>query len=165
MRFELPANERPPVIVGGVLPLNLPAPGLAPFGFGLPPLGGLAGRLRNGFLNNLTARLFAQANAAGAEVVAFARPHELNIVVGGEDASGVPARISRILSFGVTARVELDGLNGSQGQIFEVEMTREEVGRLGLHEGQAVRLVPSRLSIFERGVTGAPAPEAPNWEI
>ena len=102
---------------------------------------------------------------AGAEVVAFARPHELNIVVGGEDASGVPARISRILSFGVTARVELDGLNGSQGQIFEVEMTREEVGRLGLHEGQAVRLVPSRLSIFERGVTGAPAPEAPNWEI
>ena len=102
---------------------------------------------------------------AGAEVVAFARPHELNIVVGGEDASGVPARISRILSFGVTARVELDGLNGSQGQIFEVELTREEVGRLGLHEGQAVRLVPSRLSIFERGVTGAPAPEAPNWEI
>ncbi|WP_374241531.1 sulfate/molybdate ABC transporter ATP-binding protein [Zoogloea sp.] len=102
---------------------------------------------------------------AGAEVVAFARPHELNIVVGGEDASGVPARISRILSFGVTARVELDGLNGSQGQIFEVELTREEVGRLGLHEGQAVRLVPLRLSIFERGVTGAPAPEAPNWEI
>ena len=102
---------------------------------------------------------------AGAEVVAFARPHELNIVVGGEDASGVPARISRILSFGVTARVELDGLNGSSGQIFEVEMTREEVGQLGLHEGQAVRLVPSRLSIFERGVTGVPAPAAPNWEI
>ena len=102
---------------------------------------------------------------AGSEVVAFARPHELNIVVSPEDASGVPARISRILSFGVTARVELDGLNGSSGQIFEVEMTREEVGQLGLYEGQSVRLVPSRLSIFERGVTGAPAPAAPNWEI
>ena len=78
---------------------------------------------------------------------------------------GPAARISRILSFGVTARVELDGMNGSSGQIFEVEMTREEVGQLGLHEGQAVRLVPSRLSIFERGVTGVPAPAAPNWEI
>ena len=88
---------------------------------------------------------------AGSEVVAFARPHELNIVVSPEDASGVPARISRIPSFGVTARVELDGLNGSSGQIFEVEMTRRGGRPAGLHEGQAVRLVPSRLSIFERG--------------
>ena len=46
---------------------------------------------------------------AGAEVVAFARPHELNIVVGGEDASGVPARISRILSFGVKGGFEAGG--------------------------------------------------------
>ena len=65
---ELPVGERPPVIVGGVLPLNLPAPDLAPFGMGLPPLGGLAGRIRNGFLNALTARLFAPVNAAGAEI-------------------------------------------------------------------------------------------------
>ena len=65
---ELPANERPPVIVGGVLPLNLPAPGLAPFGFGLPPLGGLLGRLRNGFLRALTARLFAPVDEAGREI-------------------------------------------------------------------------------------------------
>ncbi len=68
LMVEAPRSERPPVLVGGVVPLNLPAPDLAPFGFGLPPLGGMAGRLRNGFLNNLTARLFAQANAAGAEV-------------------------------------------------------------------------------------------------
>lgn len=65
---ESPASERPPVIVGGVLPLNLPAPGLAPFGFGLPPLGGLPGRLRNGLLNALTARLFAPVDEAGREV-------------------------------------------------------------------------------------------------
>lgn len=65
---ELPRGERPPVIVGGVLPLNLPAPDLAPFGFGLPPLGGLPGWVRNGFLNTLTARLFAPVNVAGAEI-------------------------------------------------------------------------------------------------
>ncbi len=65
---ELPVGERPPVIVAGVLPLNLPAPDLAPFGMGLPPLGGLAGRIRNGLLNVLTGRLFAPVNAAGAEI-------------------------------------------------------------------------------------------------
>ncbi len=101
----------------------------------------------------------------GAEVFAFARPHELNIVVDAQEARGVAARISRILSFGVTARIELDG---AAGQLYEVELTREEVGHLGLEEGQAVRLVPSRLRVFERSAGGAaPAPvnAAPDWEI
>ncbi|MDX9886546.1 sulfate ABC transporter ATP-binding protein [Thauera sp.] len=83
----------------------------------------------------------------GAEVVAFARPHELDIVVGA--GAGIAARVSRILAFGVTARVELDGVNGARGQHFEVELTRERVARLGLAEGQAVRLLPSNLSLFE----------------
>ena len=83
----------------------------------------------------------------GAEVLAFARPHELDIVVG--TGEGIAARVSRVLAFGITARVELDGLNGAQGQHFEVEIARERVDRLGLAEGQAVRLLPSRLSLFE----------------
>ncbi|WP_374259872.1 sulfate/molybdate ABC transporter ATP-binding protein [Zoogloea sp.] len=103
--------------------------------------------------------------AHGSNVVAFARPHELSIVVNPKETDGVAARISRILAFGVTARVELDGLNGSSGQVFEVEITREEVGRLGLAEGQPVRLVPSRLSVFGRDATGPVAEPAPNWEI
>ena len=85
----------------------------------------------------------------GAEVLAFARPHELDIVVGADAGEGIAARVSRILAFGVTARVELDGLNGAQGQHFEVEITRERVTALGLAEGQAVRLLPSHLSLFE----------------
>ncbi|WP_341643498.1 sulfate/molybdate ABC transporter ATP-binding protein [Thauera sp. SDU_THAU2] len=86
----------------------------------------------------------------GAEVIAFARPHELDIAVGAEANQGIPARVSRVLSFGVTARVELDGLNGATGQHFEVELTRERAAELALEEGQAVRLLPSRLSIFEQ---------------
>lgn len=86
----------------------------------------------------------------GAEVVAFARPHELDIVVDGGAGEGVAARVSRILAFGVTARVELDGINGATGQHFEVELTRDRVAQLALHEGQAVRLLPSRLSLFEQ---------------
>jgi len=86
----------------------------------------------------------------GAEVVAFARPHELDIVVDGSAGQGIAARINRILAFGVTARVELDGANGATGQHFEVELTRDRVAQLALEEGQFVRLVPSRLSVFEQ---------------
>lgn len=90
----------------------------------------------------------------GAEVVAFARPHELDIVVDPASTAGIAARINRILAFGVTARVELDGFNGATGQHFEVEITRERVAELRLADGQDVRLVPSRLKVFEQpGVT------------
>ncbi len=86
----------------------------------------------------------------GAEVVAFARPHELDIVTDPQSTEGIAARVSRVLSFGVTARVELDGVNGSTGQHFEVEITRERALALRLVDGQQVRLVPSRLKVFER---------------
>jgi sulfate transport system ATP-binding protein len=85
----------------------------------------------------------------GTEVVAFARPHELDIVLNNRVGSGIPARVSRILTFGVAARIELDGLSGIPIQHFEVELTRERVAVLGLVEGQSVRIVPSRLSVFE----------------
>jgi sulfate transport system ATP-binding protein len=86
----------------------------------------------------------------GDEVVGFARPHELDIVVDTDSTAGVSARIARVLSFGVTARIELDGLNGVSGQHFEVELTRARVEELGLQEGQPVRLLPSQLRVFAR---------------
>ena len=97
------------------------------------------------------ARLPQQAGGfgEGTEVLAFARPHELDIVVDADASAGIAARVSRVLAFGITARVELDGVNGARGQHFEVEITRERVERLGLAEGQAVRLLPSHLSLFE----------------
>ncbi len=87
---------------------------------------------------------------SGVEVIAFARPHELEIVTDAATLTGIPAKIRRILSFGVTVRVELDGLNSAADQHFEVETTRERIAQLGLVEGQAVRLTPSHLRIFER---------------
>jgi sulfate transport system ATP-binding protein len=86
----------------------------------------------------------------GDQVIAFARPHELDIVIDPASTAGVAARIARVLSFGVTARVELDGLNGVTGQHFEVELTRSKVEELGLQEGQPVRLLPSQLRVFAR---------------
>jgi len=87
----------------------------------------------------------------GDEVVAFARPHELDILTG--DASeGIPARVGRVLLSGATARVELTGKIGSNGhaepQHFEVEITRQRLSDLDLQPGQPVRLTSDRLKVF-----------------
>ena len=88
----------------------------------------------------------ADAPAEGANVLAFARPYEIDILPGGEGEGGMAAKVSRVLSFGVSTRVELEG---EGGRLFEVELTRERAAGLGLAVGQAVRLAPSNLRVFE----------------
>ncbi|MDR2688165.1 MAG: sulfate ABC transporter ATP-binding protein [Azoarcus sp.] len=83
--------------------------------------------------------------ADGEKVFAFARPHEIDIVP--ESGAGLPARIGRVLSFGLVSRIELDSLD-EDGRHFEVELTRERFEAQGLAEGQVVRLVPSNLRVF-----------------
>ncbi|GAB4062683.1 sulfate ABC transporter ATP-binding protein [Uliginosibacterium sediminicola] len=85
----------------------------------------------------------------GAEVVAFARPHELDIVTDLDNAEGIRARITRILAFGLTARVELERQEGETTHHHEVELTLERLIALQLKDGLEVRLVPSRLKVFE----------------
>ena len=92
--------------------------------------------------------------AQGAQVVAFARPHELDIVLPNDEVEGIHAKIARILSFSANSKIELDGTNGATGQTFEVELARERVQALQLSEGQNVVLVPSRLSVFEQAGSG-----------
>jgi hypothetical protein len=67
---------------------------------------------------------------------------------------GVSARVNRVLSFGLSSRVELDGVNGATGQHFEVEISSEQVSALNLQRGQLVRLKPSALRLFERNDNG-----------
>ena len=86
----------------------------------------------------------------GSEVFAFVRPHELQIITDKGYTQGVAAKVVRVLSFGVSARVELDGLDRDKDQHFEVELTQSQVAELGLLPGQDVRLVPSRLKLFDR---------------
>src|SRR5688572_24165921 len=88
--------------------------------------------------------------AQGAEVYAFARPHELEIVTDPAATDGLSAKVVRVFSFGVSSRVELDGSGSADGQHFEVELTQAEVQKLHLTPGQQVRLLPSRLKLFER---------------
>jgi len=96
--------------------------------------------------------------ASGTEVYGFARPHEMEIVVQPDATEGVAATVTRILAFGATSRVELLGpTNGANPQHFEVELDRAQAARLNLAPNQQVRLVPSRLRLFERQ-TGRAAP-------
>jgi sulfate/thiosulfate transport system ATP-binding protein len=88
--------------------------------------------------------------AKGAEVYAFARPHELAIVTDPAATDGLAAKVVRVLSFGVSSRVELDGIGSAGSQHFEVELSQPEVRALALKTGQQVRLLPSRLRLFER---------------
>jgi len=94
----------------------------------------------------------AGAPPEGQDVVAYARPHELDIDVDASSQNGIAATIDRIILSGATARVELTGRIGTNGhaqsQHFEVELTRQELADLGLAPGQPVRLTSSRLRVF-----------------
>lgn len=90
----------------------------------------------------------------GSEVFAFVRPHELEIITDPAVKEGVSARVNRVLSFGLSSRVELDGVNGATGQHFEVEISSEQVSALNLQRGQLVRLKPSALRLFEHNDNG-----------
>src|SRR6478736_949141 len=62
----LPSQDRPALVVVGVVPLALPGPDLAPFGMGLAPAGGPLGHLRNRILQAIADRtVLAGAQAAG----------------------------------------------------------------------------------------------------
>lgn len=91
--------------------------------------------------------------AQGSKVVAFARPHELAIVPYTEHGEGVAATIDRILTLGVSTRVELTSLgnasNDTAVQHFEVELPRLQANGCIWTEGAKVRLIPSHLAVFE----------------
>ncbi|NVZ08709.1 sulfate ABC transporter ATP-binding protein [Allochromatium humboldtianum] len=91
--------------------------------------------------------------APGVEAIAFARPHELEIVTDPDSAEGIAATVSRLLNFGANARVELDSpastADSGRPMHYEVVLPRDQVQALGLVAGQRVRLVPSRIRVFE----------------
>ncbi len=72
-----PLGERPPIVVGGVVPLTIGSRDTAPYGMGLTPLRGPLGRLRNTVLNGLAARtVLPRAERVAGEVndTLFGRP-------------------------------------------------------------------------------------------
>jgi sulfate transport system ATP-binding protein len=90
----------------------------------------------------------------GRDVVGYARPHEVKIVANGDGGRGISARVNRILTAGSLARIELIGSGDDAetrgARYFEAEMPQSDLAGLGLSPGQPVRLLASRLRLFER---------------
>lgn len=85
----------------------------------------------------------------GAEVLAFARPHEIEIHAEEGFTAGLPAKVARVMRFGLNARVELDSLGLEPAQHFDVELSAAQALSLNLHEGQLVRISAKALQVFE----------------
>jgi UDP:flavonoid glycosyltransferase YjiC (YdhE family) len=72
-----PLTRRPPILVGGVVPLTVASRDTAPYGMGLTPLRGPAGRMRNALLHGVATRtVFPPAERVAGEVnhTLFGRP-------------------------------------------------------------------------------------------
>jgi sulfate/thiosulfate transport system ATP-binding protein len=94
-------------------------------------------------------------------VIAFARPHEMDIVPNPDMTFGVAAKVDRVLSLGAIARVELTALSlkdqHGAPQRLDAELTQRELSDLHLDPGQTVRLVSRNLKVFPD-----PGPVTPN---
>jgi len=94
--------------------------------------------------------------APGTAVFAYARPHELSIVPDEGGGPGLAVRVCRVLSFGLGTRVELEGDGNDGARHFEVELGHTQARELNLRPGQRVRLLPSRLKLFEQSAQDVP---------
>ncbi len=93
----------------------------------------------------------------GEPVVAYARPHDTEIIGDAPEVAGVAARVNRVLSNGGISRVELIANGPERGgakDYFEVEVSSEELSRMALENGQRVRLRSRRLSLFRDQASG-----------
>jgi len=86
------------------------------------------------------------------DVIAFARPHEMDIIPNPDVTYGVAAKVDRVLNLGAIARVEMTALtlrdaNGAP-QRLDAEVTQRELSNLALDAGQRVRLVSRNLRVF-----------------
>ena len=88
----------------------------------------------------------------GANVIGFARPHEISILDLNTHQNGLHVRIDRILSFGANSKIELSSIYSttSENQDFEVHLGQLEVKSRGLREGQEVIIAPTQLKVFEQ---------------
>lgn len=89
----------------------------------------------------------------GRPMVAYARPPDLKVVPHRDGERGIAAKVNRIIGTGPVARIELIGTaSGEAGRLdyFEAELTQSELASLDLSAGQPVRLIASRLRLFEQ---------------
>jgi len=90
--------------------------------------------------------LDAHSLDADTAAVAYARPHEVDVARPGAGVSGIPAVVRRILAFGAVVRIELEREAG--GAMIEADVSREQLRRLGLAEGDQVLVQARGMRVF-----------------
>lgn len=90
--------------------------------------------------------LHASGYPEGTPVVAYARPHEIDVTLEGSDGAHFAGLVRRILPVGPVVRLEVDRLDG--GEPVAVELGRDAYESLGVREGERVFLRLRRLRIF-----------------
>jgi len=106
------------------------------------------GRVRGGRVRIGTAEVDAPAPTPsdGARVVAYARPHEIDVTLEGGDGTHLAGLVRRVLPLGPLVRLEVDRLDG--GEPVAVELGRDAYETLDVREGGRVFLRLRRLRIF-----------------
>jgi len=92
-----PRNERPAVFTLGIVPLAAEDPDVAPYGLGMTPMPGTAGRVRNAILRGVAGRIFGPVNAAVMDsyrAIGVAEPADFSLF-------DVPANTDLVLQFTV----------------------------------------------------------------
>ena len=96
--------------------------------------------------------------------VAYARPHEVDVILPATGASGIPVIVRRILAFGATVRLELERESAeegaSAGATLEAEIGRDRLRELGLAEGDHVLLQPRGARVFPAPAAAAAVEES-----
>jgi sulfate transport system ATP-binding protein len=98
-------------------------------------------------------RIATEQGAAGPRSdgsigVAFARPHELDVLRDAPGLAGIRAQLTRALVVGSVARLELQRGSGTIADSLEVELPREEFERLAPRDGEHLTLRPRQLRVF-----------------
>ncbi len=109
------------------------------------------GRIQDGGLavGEHTLPLDEHTLQADTDAVAYARPHDLEIVrLNGDTTEGIPTKVLRILAIGTLVRVELE--NPGSNVPIEAELTRDQYQELKLLEGEAVVVRTKNVRLFPK---------------
>ena len=85
--------------------------------------------------------------ADSASAIAFARPHEIEIIRPAPGETGIAARVEHVLAVGSTVRIDLEPDGGAAA--IHAEVSRSELRELGLVTGDRVLVRPRQVKVFE----------------
>ncbi len=106
------------------------------------------GRSYNGkaHVAGMSVQVAGRAVEGNSDLVAYARPHDIEINRIEQNGQGIEAVITSVYPAGPVVYLELS--HGGNGQIVEAEMPRKRYRELDLREGDRISFVPRNLRIF-----------------